>query len=65
MKCPLCKYEPKLKKDGDVRKRYEPFEVITVYGEMRVDYSQKMTHLGYCCPKCGIMFREVENENNN
>lgn len=60
MKCPLCKYEPRLKKNGDVQKRFEPFEEIVVYGDTRLDYTSSRTAVGYCCPKCGIMFREVE-----
>jgi hypothetical protein len=61
MKCPLCKYEPKLKKNGCVRKGYDYFEEVMVYGETRLDYTSKSTSVGYCCPKCGIMFREVPN----
>lgn len=61
MKCPLCKYEPKLKKDGNTFKGYEPFEEVIVYGETRLDYSCKLSLVGKCCPKCGVMFREVTN----
>ena len=63
MICPHCKYMPQLKKNGDAKKGHELFINIRVFHDHKIDYNCQVTELGYACPKCGIMFVDLNSFN--
>lgn len=60
LQCPLCKYSPKRKKDGLCRQNYKEFELIQVSHDIQSNYDCCHSFIGYVCPNCGIMFRNVK-----
>lgn len=59
MKCPLCKYEPKLKKNGDYKAGQEGWQDISVPiidSEVFIEPHDNNGKEIVACPKCGVVF---------
>jgi predicted nucleic-acid-binding Zn-ribbon protein len=58
--CPCCKYQPIYKKDGSAAKRTTDFKEVSI-GFISEDFGSRQDFfISYQCPKCGVLFRRLE-----
>lgn len=65
MICPLCKYEPKYKKNGEVRCNYIDFAWFRVSKDCEAHPIWDEEESFFVCPKCGIVFADIRKAINN
>jgi len=58
--CPCCKYTPKLTPNGLIRKGSFAFHEVKVSFQKHESYDCNHAFIGLTCPKCGVMFKDVK-----